>query len=373
MSIGTPSGSDRDRNPIEGKTKQSSHIHLIPVPKEGDHPNRAKDRLVPGVESLLPAAYRDLRHDLAAIENNLVSLGAEHGLQFEKAARELLFSGGKRLRPLLSCAILRALDQDPLPHIEVISSAELAHTGSLFHDDIIDEARTRRGRRTAHLEFDVPTAILAGDLLLIIAIERVAKHAPRTLRIRFSEALREVCTGEALERERLFDPTVDVVHARRVNRLKTASLFQYAAEAGAILGGAEFTEQSACREYGLALGEAFQLADDLLDLDGDPSTLGKTTGLDLAAGAVTTPVAIALEREPALRRHAIEFWETPEDGRKPLMQLRKGMESVGAFAATREMAANSAQQACDAASKLPPGLWRDQLEAFAEGAIRRDS
>jgi octaprenyl-diphosphate synthase len=322
--------------------------------------------------TLLPGTREALKRDLDAVETSLAAVCAERGLRTGKAARRVLFSGGKRARPLLTCCILRALGRDPSPHVDVIAAVELAHTGSLLHDDIIDEARTRRGRLSAHLVYDIPTAILAGDLLLIAAIDRTVRTCSRALRVSFSTALKDVCTGEALERERLFDPTVDVAHACHINRLKTASLFAYAAEAGAILGGAECDVRSGSRAYGMALGEAFQLTDDLLDLQGDADVLGKPIGMDLAAGYVTVPVAIALEREPTLRDVVLEVWRSTLDRTRPVARLCSGMKRVGALAATRELAIACANRATTAVECLPAQLWRDQLEALARAVVLRE-
>jgi geranylgeranyl pyrophosphate synthase len=322
--------------------------------------------------TLLPGTREVLKRDLEAVEMSLAAVCAEPGLRTGKAARHVLFSGGKRARPLLTCSIVRALGRDPSPHVEVIAAVELAHSGSLLHDDIIDEARTRRGRLSAHLVYDIPTAILAGDLLLTAAIDRTARARSRALRVSFSTALKDVCTGEALERERRFDPTVGVAHARRVNRLKTASLFAYAAEAGAILGGAECDVRSGLRAYGMALGEAFQLTDDLLDLRGDADVLGKPNGMDLAAGCVTVPVAIALERDPKLRDVVLEFWRSRRNRTRAVADLCSGMRRVEAFEATRELAIECANRATTGVERLPTQLWRDQLEALARAVVRRE-
>jgi octaprenyl-diphosphate synthase len=322
--------------------------------------------------TLLPGTREVLKRDLEAVETSLAAVCAERDLRTGKAARHVLFSGGKRARPLLTCSILRALGRDPSPHIDVIAAVELAHTGSLLHDDVIDGARTRRGRLSAHLVYDIPTAILAGDLLLTAAIDRTARACSRALRVSFSTALKDVCTGEALERERLFDPTVDVAHARRVNRLKTASLFAYSAEAGAILGEGELDVRSGSRAYGMALGQAFQLADDLLDLRGDADMLGKPIGMDLAAGCVTVPVAIALERDPTLRDVVLEVWCATRDRTRAVAQLCSGMKRVEALAATHELAIACANRATTAVECLPSQLWRDQLEAIARAVVLRE-
>lgn len=322
-------------------------------------------------EVLLEGTRIDLKRDLEAIEENLTTTSNDWNFQTGKAIRHILSGGGKKARPLLTCSFLRGLGRDPSPHTDVIAAVELAHTGSLLHDDIIDDAQTRRGRSAAHLVFGIPTAILAGDVLLVEAIGRVGRSSSRALRTRFSKTLEMLCTGQALERESLFDPMVDVAKARLVNRLKTASLFSYAAEAGAILARAGSRLRSAARTYGMALGEAFQLTDDLLDLLGKPDDLGKPIGRDLLTGLITAPVAIALERDPSLKKMVLEIWRYADQDVSatrdvpPLATLRDRMEQVGAFAAARGLALAAADRASAAASSLPVQLWRDQLTAFA--------
>jgi octaprenyl-diphosphate synthase len=153
--------------------------------------------------------------------------------------------------------------------------------------------------------------------------------------------------------------------------LKTAALFRYAAEAGAILAGADAGVAEAARTYGSALGEAFQLADDLLDFCGDPAILGKPVALDLAGGTVTAPVAIAFDRDPTLRDSVLELWRSEDgDGARILAAVRTRMARVGALAAARELATDCAEVARAAAPRLADGPWRVQLEAFT-GEIAR--
>jgi octaprenyl-diphosphate synthase len=315
---------------------------------------------------LLRGTRTELARDLAAIEESLGRVCAGCDGRIEEAARHVLLQGGKRARPMLTCVMLRALDHDPSSLMDVLTAVELAHAGSLLHDDIIDGAEMRRGRPAAHLVFDVSTAILAGDVLLTIAFERAAK-APPQLWTSLSTAVRDVCTGEALERERLFDVAADLDHARHVNRLKTAALFRYAAEAGAILAAADSEIVSAAQAYGTALGEAFQLADDLLDFCGDPASLGKPVGMDLASGCVTPPVAIALDRDPTLRESILELWRS-EDGDEARIRagLHMRMARLDAFTAARDLALECTAAAHAAIRRLPEGVWRNQLVVFAD-------
>jgi octaprenyl-diphosphate synthase len=226
-----------------------------------------------------------------------------------------------------------------------------------------------------HAAFDVHTAILAGDFLFSWAFDRLARDGSRELQIAMGDAIRDLCEGEVLERERLFDPAVGPEHARRVNRLKTAGLFAYAAEAGALLAGVDGTVRDALRAYGMALGEAFQAVDDLLDWEGDPEALGKPPGRDLAVGLVTVPVALGAEREPSLREAIRGFWHAAGDGREAaerLAELRRRLARLGAFDAARELAQADARRATEALGVLPRGAWRERLARAALLAVERD-
>ncbi len=322
-------------------------------------------------EALLEDLRDDLERDRASLEASLARACTERELKVGKATARLLAAGGKRSRPLLTCMFLRALGHEPEPHVDVIAAVELAHTGSLLHDDIIDGAQTRRGLSAAHLEYNIPTAILAGDLLIVAAIDRTTRAGSRLLQMQFNEALKDLCTGVALEREHLFDSGIDVACARQVNRLKTASLFSYAAEAGAILAGAGEDVRAAARAFGTELGEAFQLTDDLLDLQGLSKDLGKPVGTDLASGWISVPLATALEREPRLREVVREVWGSSEARLDAARRLRRGVEASGALEQTLETAGAAVERACTALEALPPRPWRDQLHIFAHAVIHR--
>jgi octaprenyl-diphosphate synthase len=314
----------------------------------------------------------DWRKDLASIERQLAVAIGTGKTQIEAAARRGLLSGGKRVRPLLTCALLRALGKQPEDKIRSVVAVEMAHAGSLLHDDIIDETSMRRGGLAAHVAFDVPIAVLAGDRLVMLGVEQLARCGPRDLLVSFCSAIEELCLGESLEREKRYRVDVSLEHIREVNRMKTASLFGYAAEAGAILAGAAPRIRSAAQTYGLALGQAFQTTDDCLDLQGDPQLLGKPVGQDLISGLITLPVALALEREPSLRDELLQLWDAAEDeAAARVEELRARMAELGAFASTLEMADQDAKRAASAMRTLPASPWRDHLIEFAKSLVSR--
>jgi octaprenyl-diphosphate synthase len=322
------------------------------------------------------AATQALRGDRAVIEASLDAVRSTHAPSLGAAARHSLLAGGKRLRPLLTCAVMRACGRDPGPVAEVIAAVELIHCGTLLHDDVIDEAETRRGRPAAHVAHGTHTAILAGDLLLALALERLARHGCAALQVAAATTIVDVCQGEVLERQQLFDPEVDLARARLVNHLKTAALFGYAAEAGALLAGAFDREREAARAFGRALGDAFQTVDDLLDWEGDAGTVGKPVGRDLAGGLVTVPVALACERDPGLRnvvRRVLAARRLGSASPVELPDLAARLERAGAFAAARELAAADARAAAAALARLPAGPWRAWLDETVRRALERTS
>jgi octaprenyl-diphosphate synthase len=316
----------------------------------------------------------ELRDDRAAIDESLGEVRTVHATSLGAAARHLLEAGGKRLRPLLTCAAARALGTDPRPRAGLVAAVELVHVGSLLHDDVIDGGTVRRGRPAVHAAFDAHTAILAGDLLFSWAFDRLARDGSRELQVALGDTIRALCEGEVLERERRFDPAVDVADVRRVNRLKTAALFAYAAEAASLLADAPPATRAALRSYGLALGEAFQAADDLLDWEGRPESLGKPPGRDLAEGLVNLPVALGCQRDGALRESVRACWSAAggEQGTARRRELEAALRDVGAFEATRELARADAGRAVAALATLPASRWRDWLATAAATAVERD-
>jgi len=326
------------------------------------------------LRALPSRAINELRRDRRAIEKALAAAMGSNGTRIDSAARHSLLDGGKRVRPLLTCAVLRAFGKNPREFVDLVIAVEMAHAGSLLHDDVIDESPTRRGHVTPHVEFDIPTAVLAGDRLVMLGVEHLARGGPSEMLVRFCAAVKDLCIGESLERERRFDSTVDLEQVREVNRLKTAALFGYAAEAGAILAEAPPRLRSAARDYGLAVGEAFQTTDDHLDFCGDPGAMGKAIGQDLVAGVVTVPLAIALERSPDLREDVVRVWSTQRDDEVStrLAKLREGMTQVGALSATLRLAAEDATRAESAARLLPASPWRNRLADLARTIVGRE-
>lgn len=208
------------------------------------------------------------------------------------AARHLPLAGGKRLRPCMAMISCESVKGDVLNTIPLTIALELIHNFTLVHDDIMDKSKLRRGNPSVHIKYGEPTAIMAGDLLFAKAFESMHKITYdlkifKNVEFGLIDCIREICEGQQLDME--FEERHNVTEDQYLEmiRKKTAVFFQYAAEAGAILGGGSREQANALNQYGLLLGLGFQIWDDYLDLTSDEETLGKDIGNDIRNGKKT--------------------------------------------------------------------------------------
>jgi octaprenyl-diphosphate synthase len=328
----------------------------------------------PLLEKLPPVMNRTMSNDREAVEAALESIGSGFDGRLGQATADLIRAGGKRLRPLLSCAVLRAFDEDPLPHMELIACVEVIHAASLLHDDVVDGAATRRGRETAHERFGPKTAVMAGDAMMARALEILSGSSSPDLVRLAARTVTELARGQILESEHAFDTTVPLMRLLTVNRLKTGALFAYAAESAAILAGAPAAAQQAASRFGGQVGEAFQLVDDLIDWSGREEVTGKAPGRDLQEGKTTVPLHLAMRADPGLERAVRRCW-TPgrENGDRDELQraVVRRVARSGALDETRIMARELAAEAAAALQSLQPSPWRDELARLALRSVDR--
>ncbi len=221
-----------------------------------------------------------------------------------QAARHLLAAGGKRVRPLLVVLAARAAGgtrSGTLAEESLAQAAELVHAATLLHDDVLDDGRTRRGMPAARMLWGNAASVLGGDFLLVRALELTAAAGVPHALDELLGAIGRMIDGEALQLEHRGRADLDVAGYREVVDGKTASLFAWCGKAGARLAHASEPLVAALGQYGLHLGRAFQIVDDVLDVEGDPRALGKSVLVDLHEGKLTLPVLYALDATPALR------------------------------------------------------------------------
>jgi geranylgeranyl pyrophosphate synthase len=235
----------------------------------------------------------DLPDRLAAVDDRITSALGHDGALLGPASVRVAAAGGKRLRPLFTVVAAATGDVFDDRVVDAAAAVELVQVGSLVHDDILDDAATRRGRPTINAVEGVNHAVLAGDFILARAAELAARVSQEAAAL-IAVALGDLCEGQVLEMRDVYDPTRSVdAHLASV-RGKTAALFECACRLGAHCAGLSEENTHALARFGDAFGMGFQVLDDVLDLIGDENRLGKPTGNDIASGVYTLPVLAAL-------------------------------------------------------------------------------
>lgn len=317
---------------------------------------------------------------------NLISAELEQvEAEFERQARSnvqvityigdyLRNSGGKRVRPALAILSNYAVGGDGSHYnsIRMATVMEFLHTATLVHDDIIDDADTRRNRPTINALYGNETAVLMGDWLYMSAFE--TSLAERSLPILdiLTRVTRKMTEGELLQLTLLGQTEVSEEQYLDVLQRKTAHLFSACCEVGAILGAASEEQQEALRSYGLSLGTAFQLIDDLLDFTTTEDTLGKASGVDLVGGKVTLPLIYLIESDDAAREMLQVVMREGNYDAVSRSDLLRAVERIGGIEKARERAYQFAEAARDALDVLPESEYCESLRAIPTYVLERD-
>jgi heptaprenyl diphosphate synthase len=285
----------------------------------------------------------------------------------DAAARYLKEAGGKRARPLLlllAAHLGRGIDDEVLAAAEVV---EITHLASLYHDDVMDEAETRRGVPAAHIAWSNSVAILAGDLLFARAGAVSAPLGTEVAQLQ-ARTFERLCLGQL--HETLGPGEADpVAHYLQVLSDKTGSLIAAAAELGVLVSGADAGYREALRDFGERIGVAFQLVDDAIDLSDDPET-GKDRGTDVRAGVQTLPVLLLRARDDAASAALVARLESPADEAELTAAIAELAEHPVVDEALAE-ADRWQRRALEALQVLPAGTVRRALEAFAKHVVSR--
>ncbi len=287
-------------------------------------------------------------------------------------AEHLIAAGGKRLRPLLCVAAARLCGTDNVNHHKLSAAVEFIHTATLLHDDVVDSSSLRRGKVAAHLIWGAPSSVLVGDFLFARAFELMVETGSlRALDI-LSKASAIITQGEVLQLMKAFDLNLSQADYIEIISAKTAALFSAASQAGAVAANAIEEKIQALYEYGLNLGLAFQIQDDVLDYQGSAADLGKNAGDDFVEGKSTLPLILAMR---ATRATDAPFWERTIGKReqKPgdFQHAQNLMRSSGALDAARAVARGYADKARAALSLFEAGPWRSALESLAVYSVER--
>jgi octaprenyl-diphosphate synthase len=306
-------------------------------------------------------------------------------VEFERQARSnvqvidylgeyLRASGGKRVRPALTILSTYAVGGDGARYnsIRMATVMEFLHTATLVHDDIIDHADTRRNRPTVNALYGNETAVLMGDWLYMSAFETSLEERSLPILDLLTRVTRKMTEGELLQLTFLGSAEVTEEQYLDVLERKTAYLFSASCEIGAILGGASENQQGALREYGLKLGTAFQLIDDVLDFTADEDVLGKAAGADLLGGKVTLPLIYLLEADRSMYELVQRVLRNGEYAQTDKQQLMSALDRTGSLERARALAFDYAQAASDSLKCLAGSPYCDSLRALPTYVLERD-
>ncbi len=289
----------------------------------------------------------------------------------ENVGHYIVDAGGKRLRPLLVLLCGAALGRCAQPHITFAAIIEFIHTATLLHDDVVDLSALRRGRPTANAQFGNAPSVLVGDFLYTRAFQLMVRLGDLDILADMATTTNTIAEGEVLQLVRAGDDRTDETQYLDVITRKTAILFAAACHGAATLSGEDAHRRQSLREFGLNLGIAFQMIDDVLDYDGDPAAMGKNVGDDLMEGKVTLPLIHTLRTgttaEQELVRSAIRNKCADE-----IAQIAAAVKRCGSLDYTRAIAQRYHDQALEKLALLPATDARTALEYMTALSINRD-
>jgi octaprenyl-diphosphate synthase len=282
----------------------------------------------------------------------------------------IISSGGKRLRPALVLLSAGACNYQGAHHHQAAAIVEFIHTATLLHDDVVDASELRRGRETANALFGNEASVLVGDFLYSRAFQMMVEIGQMRVMDILAEATNVIAEGEVLQLLNCHDPDTTEERYMEVIHSKTAKLFEAASQLGAILSGQPAELEQALAAYGMHLGTAFQLIDDVLDYSASSEEMGKNVGDDLAEGKPTLPLIYAMrqgnEEQAAVVRKAIE------DGGHDLIEpVTQAIQETGAIAYTEQVARDEAGRAIACLESVQDSPYKEALTLLAEFSVNR--
>ena len=286
-------------------------------------------------------------------------------------SEHIVAAGGKRLRPMLAVIAARALGYSAQQHHQLAAIVEFIHTSTLLHDDVVDESGLRRGRKTANALWGNAPSVLVGDFLYSRSFQLMVELDSMPVMRLLADATNQIAEGEVLQLLHVGNPDTTEADYLRVIERKTAVLFSAATALAAKVAGATDEVQAQLADYGLNLGLAFQIADDVLDYTGDANALGKNLGDDLAEGKATLPVIHALGlAAPATRARLAQIIRNGDTS--ALAEVVAAIGEHGSLEYSRRAAERYAQAAAAAIASLPDNEWTNALRGLAQHAVNRE-
>lgn len=312
------------------------------------------------------------QEDMAAVNQHIFSQLSSDVALINQLGIYIVNSGGKRLRPLLAVLAARALGYQGQQHVTLATIIEFIHTATLLHDDVVDESMLRRGKETANAVFGNQASVLVGDFLYTRSFQLMVSLGRMQVMEILADATNIIAEGEVLQLMNVNDPDTTEESYMQVIYCKTAKLFEAATQLAAVLSDQDVKVTKAMQNYGMHLGTAFQLIDDVLDYQADVDELGKNIGDDLAEGKPTLPLIYALKHGNSQQKALIREAIIESNGLTKLEEIMAALTQTAAFEYTRNLAEQEAQKARDAIAFLAESPYKQALLALADMAVERN-
>lgn len=309
--------------------------------------------------------------EIAAVDQLILEELTSDVVLINQIGKYIVNSGGKRLRPVLLLLAAKALRYAGNHHLILAAVIEFIHTATLLHDDVVDESDLRRGRNTVNAVWGNAASVLVGDYLLSRTFEMMVRTGNMRVMDLVSHTTTAIAEGEVLQLLNVHNPATTEARYLEVISRKTAILFSAATQLGAVVSESSPKIEEALRNYGLHLGIAFQLIDDVLDYRADPVQTGKNLGDDLAEGKPTLPLIHAIQQSEEVKAEIIRT-AIKEGNRESFAEIYKIIESCDAIAYTEGRAEEEAQQAIKALSAVPASEYKDALILLADFSVQRN-
>lgn len=317
-------------------------------------------------------SFRALVIDDFDAVNRLIfeKIQSEHVL-IDDLAHHLIQSGGKRLRPLLVLLASHACNYKGSHHISLAAMIEFFHTATLLHDDVIDESTLRRGRETANQIWGNKSSILVGDYLFIQYMQLLVDVSNLPIMQLLTTIAHQISCGEIKQLSNRHNHSLSLNDYFDVIRSKTSLLFAASSAIGALISQADKSIEQGLFNFGLHVGNAFQLIDDALDYCSDSSTIGKNIGDDLADGKLTLPLIHTLEHATLAQQQKIRT-SLEKGSLEYLPEILVAIAETKAIEYTRTIAAQEVEKALLALAPLPESPYKQALKELAHYSIQRD-
>ena len=318
----------------------------------------------------LPAIQALAAADMAAIDALIRRRLASDVVLINQIAEHIVSAGGKRLRPMLVALAGRATGPVRAQHHQLAAIVEFIHTSTLLHDDVVDESDLRRGRSTANALWGNAPSVLVGDFLYSRSFQLMVELDDMAVMRLLADTTNRIAEGEVLQLLHVRNPDTDEAAYLGVIERKTAVLFAAGTRLGGLASGADEGTQQALYDYGMQLGYAFQIADDVLDYSGDAQALGKNLGDDLAEGKATLPLIHAMaQADDATRARLRAIVEQGDTGAMP--EVLAAIQRAGSLDYSRARAREYAAKAEAALAPLPDNDAVAALRGLARHAVER--